>query len=240
MQSAFPSRSLRKGENKGDKICARGLGSGTQSCLSLWFPVSPPPSSISTVLVDRANCVGKQRLSCWKLSRKHPRARRTSKFFCLVLVHQTGPLHWSSMKLCTRQKSLRRGGRAPRTSTSSSPRAGLHHLTLSPCGIGRNKPLELRASCPLISLARYLCTAHSRSNYTVQSCLIKGKPPPRALEKERNPKKCSFGSHYIFWTTSENQSSVLIPVPSLICSVTWISLFNLSIPQLLPHKMRKW
>ena len=101
VQSAFPSRSLRKRENKGDKTCARGLGSGIQSCLFLWFPASLPLSSISTVLVDRANCVGKQRLSSWKHSRKHPRARRTSSFFCLVLVHQTGPLHWSSTKLCT-------------------------------------------------------------------------------------------------------------------------------------------
>ena len=150
-------------------------------------------------------------------------------------VHCTDP-PWS----CARgKKATGKVGRAPLTSTGSSPRAGLHHLTLSPRGIGRNKPPELRASCPLISLARYPCAAHNRSNYTVQSCLIKGKPPPRALEKERNPKKCSFGSHYIFWTTSENQSSAQIPVPSLICSVTWISLFNLSIPQLLPHKMGK-
>lgn len=77
------------------------------------------------------------------------------------------------------KKATRKVGRAPLTSTGSSPRAGLHHLTRSPCGIRRNKPLELRPSCPL---ARYPCAAHKRSNYTVQSCLIKGKPPPRALE----------------------------------------------------------
>ena len=49
----------RKGKTKEAKSVPEGLGSGTQSC---WFPVSPPPSRISTTLVG-ANCQGKHRLS---------------------------------------------------------------------------------------------------------------------------------------------------------------------------------
>ena len=234
---SLPSRqgALKKRENKGGEICARGPGVGNSELLVPGQPAALPHFHHTCW----SKLPGKAQTFSWKQSSKHPRARRTSNSFSLILLHQTGPLHWFFTKLCTEVKELLgRGAEALLTSTGSSPRASLHQLTLSPCAIRRNKPFELRAwwgtqtgfSHPLISSARYPCAAHNRSNRIVQSCLIKGKPSPWALEKERNLRKCSLGSHYIFCATSENQNPIQIPVPSLTSSVTWIRLFNLSVP----------
>lgn len=118
-----------------------GLGLGTQSC---WFPVSPPPSRISTTLVG-ANCQGKHRLSPESTAANTPELEApqipSPSSSSIKQVHYA-----DSSRSCAEVKEPPgRGAEAPLTSTGSSPRASLHQLTLSPCGIRRNKPFELRA-----------------------------------------------------------------------------------------------
>lgn len=203
----------------------RGLGSGSRAvCFCGSQPARHPPPFPQCLWIEQ---------TVWK-----------AETFVLKAQSQTppeleGPQVSSALSLsikqvhCILHEAVHRGkkatgkvGRALLTSTWLLSRGRAPPSHRNPCGIRRNKPLELRASCPL---ARYPCAAHNRSKLYGTILPHQGKPPPRALGKKETGKVQLWLSLH-FWTTFEDQSSVQIPVPSLICSVTWISLFNLFIP----------